>query len=165
MIQINRQSAPGQYKLGDIFPDLKTNPILFEIFGSRQEIEDVLSGTRVIITGRPHEMSVDNQDGSITIGQNHLQGSAAEILYLDIIHELVHVRQYRDGMDLYDRSKSYVDRPTEIEAYALAVKEARRIGFNDTKILDYLWVGWITPEEHRRLAKHLAVAIDEKCED
>ncbi|MBU0698634.1 MAG: hypothetical protein KKE59_04305 [Proteobacteria bacterium] len=159
MIQINRRPAPGQYKLSDIFPDLQEKPVLSEIFRSRQEIEDVFSEIKVIIANRPHEMSVDNQDGSITIGSGHLQQSDREILYLDIIHELVHFRQQRDGLDLYDRTKSYVDRPTEIDAFALTVKEARRIGLTEAQILDYLWVEWITPEEHRRLAKQLDVAI------
>jgi hypothetical protein len=104
-------------------------------------------------------MSVDNQDGSITIGLSHLQQSDTEILYLDIIHELVHVRQQRDGLDLYDKTKAYVDRITEIDAFALAVKEARRIGFTEAQILNYLRVEWITPQEHRRLAKRLDVKI------
>lgn len=158
MIQINRRLTPGQYKIADIFPEIREKPILAEIFRSKQEIEDVIANTNVIIISRRHEMSVDNQDGSITIGLNHLQQSDTEILYLDIIHELVHVRQQRDDLDLYDKTKAYVDRTTEIDAYALAVKEARRIGFTDAQILNYLQVEWITPKEHRRLAKRLKVA-------
>ena len=77
--------------------------------------------------------------------------------HLNIIHELVHVRQQRDGMDLYDRSKAYVDRETEIEAYEYTIKEARRIGLSKEEILDYLSVEWITPEEYRRLANRLGV--------
>ncbi len=158
MIQINRRLTPGKYKIADIFPEIRAKSILAEIFTSKQEIEDVIANTNVIIIDRHHEMSVDNQDGSITIGLSHLQQSETEILYLDIIHELVHVRQQRDGLDLYDRTKVYVDRPTEIDAFALAVKEARRIGFTDAQILNYLRVEWITPQEHRRLAKRLKVA-------
>lgn len=157
MIQINRRLTPGQYKIADLFPKIREKPILAEIFRSKQEIEDVIANTNVIIISRRHEMSVDNQDGSITIGLNHLQQSDTEILYLDIIHELVHVRQQRDGLDLYDKTKDYVDRLTEIDAYALAVKEARRIGFTDAQILNYLQVEWITPQEHRRLAERLNV--------
>jgi hypothetical protein len=159
MIQINRGLTPGQYKIADIFPELRAKPILGEIFRSKQEIEDVIASTKVIIINRRYEMSVDNQDGSITIGLSHLQQSDTEILYLDIIHELVHVRQQRDGLDLYDKTKAYVDRPTEIDAYALTVKEARRIGFTETQILDYLRVEWISEEEHRRLAGTLGIKL------
>ena len=104
-------------------------------------------------------MFVDNDDATINIGRMHLKASEAEVLYLDIIHELVHVRQHREGLDLYDRSVSYVDRKTEIEAYVVTIKEARSIGLNDKQILDYLTVEWITPEEHKRLAQRLNVAV------
>ena len=104
-------------------------------------------------------MFVDNDDGSISIGVHHLKTSDEKVLYLDIIHELVHVRQHRDGRNLYDRSVSYVDRITEIEAYEITVREARRIGMSDEEIVDYLEVEWITPEEQIRLARRLNVAV------
>ena len=102
-------------------------------------------------------MFVDNDDGTINIGVQHLKASDPEVLYLDIIHELVHVRQQREGLDLYDRTKAYVDRETEIEAFEFTIKEARRIGMSEEEILDYLSVEWITPEEYRRLADRLGV--------
>ena len=74
-----------------------------------------------------------------------------------IIHELCHVKQQMQGRNLYDRSKAYVDRETEIEAYQVTVREARRIGLNDDAITNYLHVSWITPEEHKRLLCRLDV--------
>lgn len=53
--------------------------------------------------------------------------------------------------------KACVDRETEIEAYKVTLQEARRIGLNDDTILNYLSVSWITPEEHKRLARRLDV--------
>ena len=159
MIQINRQLSYGQYKLSDIFPDIKQHPILLEIFETTAEIGDVLSNTMVIISDKPRYMKVDNDNGSILIGLNHIQNSETVILYLDIIHELVHVKQHRQGLNLYDRSKAYVDRQTELDAYAVAVKEAKRIGLTNKQILDYLSVEWITPEEHLRLAKKLNINV------
>jgi hypothetical protein len=105
-------------------------------------------------------MFVDNKDGSITIGLAHLRTSPDDILYLDIIHELCHVQQHRQGRNLYDQSRAYVDRDTEIEAYLVTVREARRIGLNDKAIADYLRVAWITPQEHQRLARRLNVTIN-----
>ena len=102
-------------------------------------------------------MYVKNDDASIVIGFQHLQNSDSKILYLDIIHELVHVMQQRQGLDLYDKSYAYVDRPTEIEAYEIAVLEAKNLGMNKEEILDYLLVEWITTEEHRRLASHVGL--------
>ena len=104
-------------------------------------------------------MHVQNDDASIVIGRNHLKNSEKMILYLDIIHELVHVKQQREGLDLYDNAYAYVDRPTEIEAYRIAVEEARRLGMNDKEIFDYLHVEWISEEEHKRLATNVGVLI------
>ena len=132
---------------------------MLNIFRDSDEVAEVFATIKIKVISRQTYMFVDNDDGTISIGEGHLKTSDEKTLYLDIIHELVHVRQHRDGLNLYDRSVSYVDRPTEIEAYVVAIEEARRIGFNDEEILDYLDVEWITPEEHRRLAKRLNVAV------
>ena len=157
MIKINREIKPGTYTLSDIFDGLKQTTILMEIFKTKKELDDVFSKINVIVEKNDHYMFVKNDDASIVVGLKHLQKSETQILYLDIVHELVHVKQQRQGLDLYDKSYSYVDRPTEIEAYEVAVKEARHLGMNDKKILDYLHVEWITPEEHKRLASRLGL--------
>ena len=71
----------------------------------------------------------------------------------------MHVKQQRQGLDLYDKSYSYVDRPTEVEAYAITVEEARRLGMKDQEIFDYLHVEWITSDEHKRLASAVGLSI------
>jgi hypothetical protein len=152
MFQINRSVSHGQYKIKDLFPDIESSPALMDIFKAGEKINDILTHTVVIVSDKPRYMKVDNDNGAILVGYRHVRQSEAVILYLDIIHELVHVRQHQDGLDLYDRSKAYVDRQTEIEAYEVTVKEARRIGLTDREIFDYLNVEWITPEEHLRLA-------------
>lgn len=86
-----------------------------------------------------------------------MRNADAHYLYLDVIHELVHVKQYLDGKELFDESYSYVDRPTEIEAYRCAVEVARKIGMTDDVIADYLYVEWITRNDHARLLKTLEV--------
>ena len=159
MIKINRTPVCGEYSLPDIFPGLQENPILLEIFGSSDIVDDVFSKTKVIISDKPRYMKVDNEEGSILVGRRHLLHSDAAILYLDSIHELVHVKQHREGLDLYDRSRAYVDRKTEVDAYEVTVNAARRIGFTDGQIFDYLRVEWITPEEHQRLAEKLNVIV------
>ena len=74
-----------------------------------------------------------------------------------LIHELVHVRQFREGRQLFDRRYGYTDRPTEIEAYRYAVEEAKRIGMTDEEILRYLKTEWMSEENHRKLAETLNV--------
>jgi len=159
MIQINRDKTPGSYFLDDIFDGLNNSSILMEVFKTKNELDDVFSKTNVIVEEKDHYMFVKNEDATIVIGLNHLKNSDSKVLYLDIVHELVHVKQHRAGLDLYNKSYSYVDRPTEIEAYEVAVKEAKRLGMNNNEIMDYLFVEWITPQEHKRLASHLGLDI------
>lgn len=161
VFRINRRLEPGQYRLEEIFADIRSYGILNTIFAGPEEIDQVIAHTRVLIVDHAYEMFVDNEDGSITIGLEHLRTSSDSILYLDIIHELCHVQQCRQGRNLYDRSKAYVDRETEIEAYLVTVQEARRIGFNDEAIAEYLRVAWLTPKEHSRLARSLNVTVSE----
>ncbi|TLX67779.1 MAG: hypothetical protein E6L02_02395 [Thaumarchaeota archaeon] len=158
MIKINRNVTPGSYSLAEIFDGLIEVPILSKVFKTKKELDDVFSKTRVIVEESDHYMYVKNDDASIIIGLEHLKNSDSKILYLDIIHELVHVMQQRKGLDLYDKSFAYVDRPTEIEAYEIAVREAKNLGMNKKEILDYLFVEWITPEEHKRLASHVGIS-------
>jgi len=157
VFRINRRLEPGQYRLEDVFADIRTYSILHVIFADAEEFDGIISNTKVFVVDKPNEMFVDNDDGSITIGLTHLRRSSDEFLYLDIIHELCHVKQHLQGRNLYDRSKAYVDRETEIEAYQVTVQEARRIGLNDQDISNYLRVAWITSEEHKRLARRLTV--------
>lgn len=156
-IKINREVNQGTYEIEDIFDGLKQVEILRKIFGSNTELDDVFSKTKVIVDTSSHYMHVKNEDATIVIGLNHLKNSDKIILYLDIVHELVHVKQQRQGLDLYDKSYSYVDRPTEIEAYIVAVEEAKRLGMKHHEIIDYLQVEWITPDEHKRLATHVGL--------
>ena len=157
IFRIHRRVEPGQYRLAELFWDIRTYGILPAIFADAEEIDGVMAHTKVFVVDRRSEMFVDNDDGSITIGLTHLHKASDEFLYLDIIHELCHVKQHLQGRNLYDRSKAYVDRETEIEAYQVTVQEARRIGLNDEAIANYLRVSWITPEEHKRLVRRLDV--------
>jgi hypothetical protein len=46
-----------------------------------------------------------------------------------------------------------------VEAYEIAVEEARRLGMNDSEIFDYLHVEWISHDEHKRLASRVGIKI------
>ncbi|HEX5457467.1 MAG TPA: hypothetical protein VFX64_03675 [Candidatus Nitrosotalea sp.] len=158
-IKVNHDVENGTYNLEEIFVNLKSAKILLKIFETKENLDDVFENTSVVVSESSHYMHVQNDDATIVIGTNHLRNSEKKILYLDIVHELVHVKQQRQGMDLYDKAFSYVDRPTEIEAYAIAVEEARRLGMNDSEIFDYLHVEWISHDEHKRLASKVGVLI------
>lgn len=156
---IIRNLPAGAYGIKEVFPRIGACAILADIFGSEPITAAILERTVVHLIDYKHEMYVDNDDGSIAIGLSYLHHATHEYLYLDIVHELCHVKQHLDARNLYDRTKSYVDRETEIEAYEITVREARRIGLSEQAIADYLHVSWITAEEHKRLVGRLGVVI------
>lgn len=94
----------------------------------------------------------------IVVGVEHLRESPALTLFLDIFHELCHIRQRHDGRELWPEKLSYVRRPTEIEAYQFVVDEARRFGVGDATLREYLRVEWVEDEELLELFATLGVA-------
>jgi hypothetical protein len=130
-----------------------------QIFGNKTD--EVLRNLRVeFASSRRAYMGVSDVDGHLIVGAHYLKNGDITEIYLDVIHELVHLKQFMDGKELFESRYNYVDRPTEIEAYRVAVKEARRLGLSDKQISTYLRTEWMTDEEFKRLARTLNV----KCE-
>jgi hypothetical protein len=96
----------------------------------------------------------------IVVGQSHLAESPAIMLFMDIYHELRHVVQRQDGAELWPPGLTYVQRPTEIDAYRLVVDEARRLGISTDFLKEYLKVEWISDEEHRELLAKMDLPTD-----
>ncbi|HXW66546.1 MAG TPA: hypothetical protein VEL82_01500 [Thermoplasmata archaeon] len=131
-------------------------PLVRELFG--RSTERVLRELKVeFFSARFGYMGTSDIDGHLLISSRHLAGGEFRTLYLDVVHELCHVRQFRQGRPLFYPRLSYVDAPSEIEAYRLTVKEGRRIGLSDRELFDYLGTEWMSPAEHRRLARHTGV--------
>lgn len=102
-------------------------------------------------------MGVSEVDGHLVVSCHYLNTGDIVDIYLDVVHELVHVKQFMDGKELFDDNYSYVERPTEIEAYEVAVKEARNLGLSDKRICEYLKTEWMSDEELKCLADRLKV--------
>jgi hypothetical protein len=156
--RVNRDLPEGRYRIREIFFGLESVPPLIKCIGDSTLLSKILKETYVTLTPDTSYMYVNDEDGSLVIGIEYLRTADERYLYLDVIHELVHVKQLRDGLELFDESHSYVDRPTEIEAYKCAVEEARKIGMTDEAIAEYLCVDWITRKEHARLLRTLGVS-------
>jgi hypothetical protein len=103
---------------------------------------------------------VSPESDCIVVGSEHLQESPELTLFLDIFHELCHIRQRHDGRELWPEKLSYVRRPTEIEAYQFVVDEARRYGVADATLREYLRVEWVEEEELLELFQTLGVATE-----
>lgn len=123
----------------------------------------ILGTIKVEFFSSPHGyMSVSDEDGHLLVSADYLARGVPIEIFLDVVHELVHVRQHRNGQPLFDESYPYHERPTELEAYRLAVDEARRLGMANGEIFNYLRAFWMQEEEVRILAKHCGIALEAK---
>lgn len=171
---IDRDAGAGRHRLLNVFPGLDRVPPFHRYPCPPKARERLAGSTWVhIVPGpgewmyvAPHRVPPDadsrwkpmtSRADCVVIGRSHLRRSPALVLYLDILHELYHVVQRWEGRSLWDGGYSYVDRPTEVEAYRFAVKEAYRLKASDSFLRNYLRVMWISRKEHRRLLANVGV--------
>jgi hypothetical protein len=121
------------------------------IFG--EKTTEILSHLTVELSWIFGYMYVDGSDGHLVISKNYLNNGNKTDIYLDLIHELCHVKQFMEGKELFDPRYDYVERPTEIEAYRYCVQEARRIGLSEERISCYLKTEWMSEDDLKKLAK------------
>lgn len=159
-VAVNRKVKAGLYPLLDVFSGLDGTGAFQELFSDGLRTK-VLRDCKIDVVPEDAYMYIDDEAGNVCAGLSYLRTGDERILYLDILHELTHIRQWHAGKELWDRRYSYVDRPTEIEAYEVAVHEARRLGMSDGEISDYLRVEWTSREDHERLCKRLGVRLPE----
>jgi hypothetical protein len=158
-VRIMKNVPSGTFRFTELFVGFDNLAAVKGIFG--KALKEELDKLVVEVFPKEGFMGVSDEDGHIFASQQYINSGENWSVYLDVIHELVHVRQFRQGRNLFDPKYVYVDRPTEIEAYAVAVGEGRRIGMSEEEIFNYLEVPWISLEEHRRLAKSTGVKVDE----
>jgi hypothetical protein len=127
------------------------------IFG--EKTTEVLSHLTVELSWIFGYMYVDGSDGHLVISKNYLNNGDKTDIYLDLIHELCHVKQYMEGKELFDPRYDYVERPTEIEAYRYCVQEARRIGLSEERISCYLKTEWMNEDDLKKLEKSVNLQV------
>ena len=101
--------------------------LLRGIFG--EKTDEVLSHLTVELSWVMGYMYVDGSDGHLVISKGYLNTGDKTDIYLDLIHELCHVKQFMEGKELFDPRYDYVDRPTEIEAYRYCDSRGKTSGF------------------------------------
>jgi hypothetical protein len=146
----NRKAIFTEY-----FKDFEKVQAVKDIFG--EKTTEVLSHLKVEISWIMGYMYVDGSDGHLVISKGYLNTGNKTDIYLDLVHELCHVKQFMDGRELFDPRYDYVDRPTEIEAYRHCIKEARRLGLSEERIRSYLRTEWMSEHDFKRLAKSVNV--------
>lgn len=156
-VEIVRSVPVTTHPFTDYFKGFEKVKAVREIFG--EKTEEVLHNLRAEFGGRRGYMGVSDVDGHLLISAQYIKEGDIIDIYLDVIHELVHVRQFMEGKELFDDNFSYVRRPTEVEAYRLAVEEAKRLGLSDERICEYLKTEWMSNRDLERLAE----AVNVKC--
>jgi len=144
------------YPFTDYFKGFEEVEAVKRIFG--EKTEEVLRNLRVEFTSIGGYMWINDDNGHLIVNSRYLNNGDRVDIYLDVIHELVHVKQFMEGKELFEGRYSYVERPTEVEAYHIVVEEARRLGLSDERICEYLKTEWMSDANLRRLAKTVSVA-------
>lgn len=174
-------SAPPEVPPAGRFPLLKVfggleNTVPFQKYpGDDRWILEVARGTWAEVSEGPGWMyvappktppevrsagfrMVETTKDVIVVSQSHLAHSPRMDVYLDVIHEFLHILQRKQGREIWpDRRISYPDRPTEIEAYTFSIAEARRLKVPDSYLREYLKVTWLTKAEYLRLLRNVGV--------
>lgn len=157
-VTIRRDAPIKLHRFVDYFQGFEKVRAVRDRFGS--QTETVLEDLKVeFFSSRFGFMGVSEEDGHLIVSTHYLRNGEERELYLDVIHELVHVRQFLDGRKFFPEDIDYPDRPTEIEAYKVAVEEARRIGMKEEEILEYLKVPWMDDDDYTKLLENLGMKI------
>jgi hypothetical protein len=143
----------------DYFRGFENVEAVKALFG--RKTDDVLRNLQVQFMWAGGYMGVNALTGHLMANAKYLNTGDRTDIYLDVIHELVHVKQLMEGRELFDSHYTYVERPTEVEAYKYAVTEARKLGLTDEKICRYLRTEWMTDSGFKQLAKTLGVKCSE----
>ena len=157
--RVQRSTGVGEYKLSEVFAGLETSSALRKVFGSRTQMTKVMRHLKLRVERGDSGLWLDRDTGTVCIGSKHLTTAKNDFLYLDVIHVLVHVRQFLEGKELYDQAFEYVDRPTELEAYRTTVAEARKIGMEEDEILRYLRMDAADDSELGKLMEKIGVRV------
>ena len=163
--RIVRSLNTGEHSYLEVLPGVQESPAIGRIATAATPIEWLLANARVQIKPGKDFIWVDDETRAIVLIERYYRQGGALDLYLDLLHELTHLRQLAEGHNLWDESLSYVDRPTEIEGYAVAVEEGLRLGMTRDDILRHLANPWMTRADVQRILEHIVRFLgDEKLD-
>jgi hypothetical protein len=145
----------GEHPYRRLLPRIEESPVVRRIESPATPLGPLLDGARVRIRRREGYCYVDVLAPAIVLSEDYYQTGHQLDLYLDLAHELTHLRQLAEGHNLWDHSIHYVDRPTEIEGYAVAVEEGRRLGMTGAEVLRHLSNPWLSEAEVARLLENI----------
>jgi hypothetical protein len=151
---LNRALPAGLHPYLRVLPGAARSPGLARIQPDPARRAELLEDALVFIKPGGGFAYVDVETPCIVLAEDYYRTGSDLDLYMDMLHELTHIRQHHEGRDLWDERYEYGDRPTEIEGYAVAVEEGRRLGMTDPDVVEHLTNPWMDEEDVLRLLRH-----------
>lgn len=153
--QVVRTLGRGTHPYRSLLPRFEESPAVRLVETEAFPIGPLLDNALVRIKTHKGYCFVDVQIPAIVLSDDYYARANPLDLYLDLAHELTHLRQLEEGRNLWEHSIPYVDRPTEIEGYAVAVEEGLRLGMTEEQIIRHLSNPWLNDGEVARLRKNI----------
>jgi len=164
-IKVNRKTPPPALQpFTDYFKGFEKVGAVRKVFGD--ETEEVLARLKIgFISNRRMYMGIRDDDGHIAVGTYHLRHSTTRVLYLDIVHELFHIKQWMRDQAWFTKEHEkfmgdfslYYSSPLEVPAYAHTVREAERLGMTRKEIAEYLKMMPVPQKVWNRFLKEMAI--------
>jgi len=150
-----RDLPAGLHPFLALLPGALASPALALVEPAEPARRALAESARVRIEPMRGYCFVDVTTPAIVLAQGYYRTGSDLDLYLDLVHELTHLRQHAAGANVWDDSHAYPDRPTEIEAYAIAVAEGRRLGMRDDEVRRHLANPWMSHADVDRLIDNI----------
>ena len=167
-IKVNRKTPPPALQpFTDYFKGFEKVGAVRKVFGD--ETEAVLARLKIgFISNRRMYMGIRDEDGNVAVGTYHLRHSTDRVLYLDVVHELFHIGQWRRDKEWFTREHEkfmgnftlYYSSPLEVPAYVHTVREAERLGMTRKEITEYLKMMPVSQRVWNRFLREMEIDSD-----
>lgn len=155
-VKINKGIKLHYYPFPEVFGGFEKVDAVKRLFG--RDTKRVLSRLKVmLISSEFGYLWVDVRNMALVCNYNYIKTADKRWVYLDVIHELVHIKQHMQGKKLFNDNFGYFDSPTEVEAYRVGAGEAKRIGMSKKEIIEYMKVEWGDQKPFVHLIKALGL--------
>jgi hypothetical protein len=153
--RVVRTLACGEHLYRALLPRISESPAVRRIASSTIPLDELLNTALVRIQCGEGYVRIDDTIPAILLTEDYYKRGSGLDLYLDLLHELTHLRQLAEGHALWDKRFPYVDRATEIEGYAVAIEEGMRLGMSKSDVIRHLSNPWMTRADIRRLIENV----------
>jgi hypothetical protein len=159
LARVVRRLPAGMHDFLELLPLAEESPAVARIAPDPAVRGRLVRGARVRIEAMRSFCWVDDDVPCIVLSADYYREGTDLDLYLDLLHELTHLRQVAEGKNVWDESLEYVERPTEVEGYAVAVEEGRRLGMTDEEVVRHLSNPWMSAADVQRLVANIEALI------